>query len=103
MQIFIKTLMGKTISLEVELSDTTENIKTKIQDKNGILPEQQHHCVLGASPVGQHHQAFPLPAHPEYNCYRMTYKYDAHLYPCTLNYHKKCGHTNNVCPKKKVK
>ncbi|XP_061003922.1 ubiquitin-ribosomal protein eL40 fusion protein-like isoform X2 [Dama dama] len=33
MQISVKTLMGKTITLEVEPSDTTENVKAKIQDK----------------------------------------------------------------------
>ncbi|XP_070257089.1 ubiquitin-ribosomal protein eL40 fusion protein-like [Myotis yumanensis] len=92
----VKTLTGKAITLEVELSDAIEKVKAEIQEKKDTTLYLMLHLWDGIIEPSFHQLA------QKYKCNKMIYQMCySQLYPHAINCHKnKCSHQNNLCPKK---
>lgn len=127
-QIFVKTLTGKTIVLEINSETTIEEIKNKIEDREGVPAEEQR-LIYAERQLENCHQAADYDIKKDstlhlvmnlcggviepslrvlamkYNCDKMICrKCYARLHQKATNCRKrKCGHSNNLRPKKKLK
>ncbi|XP_030188251.1 ubiquitin-60S ribosomal protein L40-like [Lynx canadensis] len=92
----MQTLIGKTSALENEPSDTTENVKAQIEDKE----ESTLSLVLHLRGGIINPSLFQLTQ--KSNCNKMIcFQCYAYLQPCAVNCRKKCGHTNKLHPKRR--
>ncbi|XP_014319090.1 ubiquitin-like [Myotis lucifugus] len=118
-QLFVKTLTGKIIALEVEPSDPTDHAKAKLQDREGLPPDQQCLVFVGkqledgrtfrlqySERIRPWHLALPLRRHREPSLRQFAQKYDCDKMICAgvpptwapvLSTATKRSHTNNLC------